>query len=86
MLEDNITTTSGNESHQFQGPQPGFDCTSFIEQVIEQTSTKLANTMAIITSTFKNQQQKMKKVKDILSGISQVFVQLTWVKILPIMG
>lgn len=74
MSEDNITTAPGNESHQLQGPQPGFDCTSFIEQVIEQTA-KLANTMATITSTFKNQQQKMKKVKDILSGISQVFVQ-----------
>lgn len=74
MSEDNITTAPGNESHQLQGPRPGFDCTSFIEQVIEQTA-KLANTMTTITSTFKNQQQKMKKVKDILSGISQVFVQ-----------
>ena len=53
MSEDNITTP-GNESHQLQAPGPGFDCTCFIEQVIEQTSAKHANTMAAIANTMEN--------------------------------
>ena len=43
MSEENITTP-GNELHQLEGPGPGFNCTGIIEQVIEQTSAKHANT------------------------------------------
>ena len=46
MWEDNITTP-GHESHQLQTPGPRFDCTDIMEQVIEQTSVKHANTIAI---------------------------------------
>ena len=55
MSEDNITTPS-SESHQLQVPGPGFDCTGIIEQVIEQTSAKHANTMSTIANTMENQQ------------------------------
>ena len=51
MSEDNITTPD-NESHQLQAPEPGFECTGIIEQVIEQTSAKHANAMTTITNTM----------------------------------
>ena len=56
MTEDNVTT-AGNESHQLQAPGPGFDCTGIIEQVVEQTSAKHANTMTTIANAVENQQQ-----------------------------
>ena len=74
MSEDNITTP-GNELHQLQAPGLGFDCTSIIEQVIEHTSAKHANTMTTIANTMENQQQQMNKITDILAGISQFLVQ-----------
>ena len=74
MSEDNITTP-GNEPHQLQAPGPGFDCAVIIEQVIEQTSAKHANTMATIANLMENQQQQMNKITCILAGISQFLVQ-----------
>ena len=74
MSEDNITSP-GNESHQLQTSGLDFDCAGIIEQVIENTSAKHANTMATIVSTMENQQQQMNKITDILAGISQFLVQ-----------
>ena len=73
MSEDNVATP-GNESHQLQAPGLGFDCTGIIEQVIEHTSAKHANTMATIVNTMENQQQQMNKITDILARISQFLV------------
>ena len=74
MSEDNIATP-GNDSHQLQAPESGFDCTGIMEQVIEQTSVKHANTMASIANTMENQQQRVNKIADILAGISQFSMQ-----------
>ena len=74
MSEDNIATP-GNDSYQLQAPGPGFDCTGIMEQVIEQTSVKHANTMASIANTMENQQQRVNKIADILAGISQFLMQ-----------
>ena len=74
MSEDNVTTP-GTESHQLQAPGHGFDCTGIIEQGIEHTSAKHANTMDIIANAMENQQQQMNKITDILAGILQFLVQ-----------
>ena len=57
MSEDN-NTTSGNESHLFQARGPDFDCTVIIEQVIEQTSAKHANTRPLLPMLWKNYSSK----------------------------
>ena len=74
MSEENITTP-GNELHQRQGPGPGFNCTGIIEQVIEQTSAKHANTMATIANNMENKHQRMNKITGLQAGISQFLVQ-----------
>ena len=72
MSEDN-NTTPGNESHLFQARGPDFDCTGIIEQVIEQTSAKHANTMGTIANNMENKHQQMNKITDLQAGISQFF-------------
>ena len=72
MSEENITTP-GNELHQLEGPGPGFNCTGIIEQVIEQTSAKHANTMGTIANNMENKHQQMNKITDLQAGISQFF-------------
>ena len=67
-------TAPGNECHQLQAPGPGFDWAGIIEQVIEQTSAKHANTIATFVNTMEKQQQQMSKITDILAGISQFLV------------
>ena len=57
VMSDINITTPGNESHQLQAPGLAFDCAGIIEQVIEHTSAKYANTMATIANTMENQQQ-----------------------------
>ena len=51
MSEDNITSPD-NESHQLQAPGPSLTAQLFIEQVIEQTSARHANTVTTIANTI----------------------------------